>query len=152
MALSRLERSELHEEIKESLLATYFGIGALIGFVAALVTVYHIGYYFLVGAQSNSDIFYGLLLTVLLSLIAAPLVGIISCLLWGITILLAIWGFWPDSLSGLGIIAIVATIIYAAKLSDKRSTVRKIAELKANGKVEAQKWAVFLSESRQSDP
>lgn len=122
---SKLARSELHEEIKESFLATYLGIGAIVGVIAALVTIYQIGYYFLVGAHGNSDIFYGLLLTVLLSFIAAPLVGIISGFLWGITILLAIWGFWPDSLTVLVIIAVVAAIIYATKLSDKRSIARK---------------------------
>lgn len=154
--VSRLARSGLHREIKESLLATYFGIGALFGFIAALVTVYQIGYYFLADAHGNSDIFYGLLLTVLLSLIAAPLVGIISAFLWGIAILLAVlWAvsnFWPDSLVWLAIVAAVTTMIYATNLSDKKSILRKVAELKAKDKVEAKKWDDFFSVSRQSDP
>lgn len=154
--ISRLARSELHEETKESLLPTYFGIGILIGFIAALVTVYQIGFYFLADAHGNSDIFYGLLLTVLLSLIAAPLVGMISAFLWGITILLAVlWAvsnFWPDSLVWLAIVVAVTTMIYATNLSDKKSILRKVAELKAADKVEAKKWDDFLSVSRQSDP
>ncbi len=66
------------------LVNAYLGIGVIIGVIAALVTVYQIGNYFLADSHGNADIFYGLLLTVMLSLVAAPLAGVVTCYLWGI--------------------------------------------------------------------
>lgn len=63
--------SRLEYKMKAWLVSAYFNIGAVIGVIAALVTVYQIGYYFLANAHGNADIFYGLLLTVMLSLVAA---------------------------------------------------------------------------------
>lgn len=86
------------ENVYKWLVNAYLGIGAIIGVIAALVTVYQIGDYFLADAHGNSDIFYGLVLTVMLSLVAAPLAGVVTCFLWGIVPVYHLIVWWQSSL------------------------------------------------------
>ncbi|MGK2870994.1 MAG: hypothetical protein ACSLFL_01920 [Alphaproteobacteria bacterium] len=90
--------SKLEYKLKAWLVNAYFNIGAVIGVIAALVTVYQIGDYFLANAHGNADIFYGLLLTVMLSLVAAPLAGVVTCFLWGILPVYYLVVWWQSGL------------------------------------------------------